>query len=80
MSASEGAHIAAMAVTTLKSLRTDDHFTAFWDLVIKAQQDLDVYDPELPRRRKVPKWYDDGAPGDFPDDCQAHYRQRPSTW
>ena len=75
MSASEGAHIAAMTVTTLKSLRTDGHSTAFWDLVIKAQQDLDVCDPELPRRRKVPKRYDDGAPGDFPKDCQAHYRQ-----
>ena len=70
-----GAHIAAMTLTTLKSLRTDDHFTAFWDLVIKAQQELNVSGPELPRRRKMPKRYDDGAPEKFPDDCQAHYRQ-----
>ena len=69
MSASEGGHIAAMTVTTLKSLRTDDQFTAFWDVVIKAQQDLDVCDPELPRRRKVPNRYDDSAPSDFPDHC-----------
>ena len=75
MSASEGAYIAAMTVKTLKLLRTDDQFTAFWDLVIKAQQEVEVCDPELPRRRKAPSRYDDGAPGDFPRDCQAHYRQ-----
>ncbi|KAI6658408.1 hypothetical protein LOD99_15210 [Oopsacas minuta] len=75
MSASEGANIAAMTVTTLRSLRTDDHFTAFWDHLINAQQDLDVCVPKLPRRRKVPKRYDDGAPVDFPDECQTHYRQ-----
>ncbi|KAI6658252.1 Zinc finger MYM-type protein 1-like [Oopsacas minuta] len=83
MSASEGANIAAMTVTTLGSLRTDDHFTAFWDHLINAQQDLDVCEPKLPRRRKVPKLYDDGAPVNFPDDCQTHYRQSyfsPSTW
>ena len=75
LSASEGDHIAAMKVKTLKSLRTDDHFTAFGGLVIKAQQDVDVCDPELPGRRKAPKRYNDGAPADFPNDCQAHYWQ-----
>ena len=34
MFASEGDHIVAMTLKTLKSLRTDDHFTAFWGLVI----------------------------------------------
>ena len=75
MSASEGHSITAMTVKNLKSICTDDHFTAFWGLVIKAQQELDVCDPELPRRRKAPKRYDDGGPPDFLDDCQAHYRQ-----
>ena len=64
-----------MTVKTLKSIHTDDHFTAFWGIVIKAQQELDVCDPELPRRRKTPKRHDDGGPPDFPDDCQAHYRR-----
>ncbi|KAI6654470.1 Zinc finger MYM-type protein 1-like [Oopsacas minuta] len=31
--------------------------------------------PKLSRRRKLPKRYDDGAPVDFPDDFQTHYRQ-----
>ena len=75
MTSSEGHHIAAMTVKTLESIRTDDHFTAFSGLVIKAQPKLDVCDPELPRRRKAPKQYDDGGPADLPDDCQVHYRR-----
>jgi len=75
MSASEGAHIAAMTVTTLQTLRFDDQFSAFWDLIIKAKQEFEVQDPELPRRRKMPRRYEDGTPGDFPTDCKAHYRQ-----
>ena len=52
MSASEGAHIAAITVTTLQALRSDDQFSTFWDLVLKAKQELGVQDPELPRKRK----------------------------
>ena len=37
-----------MTVTTPESLRTDGQFTTFGNLVIKAHQDLDVYDLGLP--------------------------------
>ena len=75
MSASEGAHIAAMTVTTLKSIRTDNHFLSFWQVVMKDKEQWEVQDPELPRKRRMPSRYEDGAPGDFPSDCEAHYRQ-----
>ena len=72
-----------MTVKTPKSLRTDDHFTVFLGLAIKAQQDVDVCDPELPRRRKAPKRYDDGAPADFPVIARHTFGGhilRPSAW
>ena len=71
MSVSEGAHIAAMTVTTLQTLRFDGLFSAFWELVIKAKWESEVQDPELPRRRKMPHRFG-GALGDFPTDCKAH--------
>ena len=76
MSAAEGAHVAALTVKTLQSIRSDEHYDAFWDLVIKAQQEVDVDDPELPRKRKVPRRLDEGsAPAHFFTDCKTHYRQ-----
>ena len=32
----------------------------FWQKIEKARQPLDVEAPRLPRKRKVPKRYDDG--------------------
>ena len=76
MSAAEGAHIAAMTVKTLQSIRSDERYDAFWDIVIKAQQEVNVDDPQLPRKRRVPRRLDEGSgPANFPSDCKTHYRQ-----
>ena len=70
MSAIEGANMASMTVKTLQVIRSDKHYDAFWE------QDLDVDEPKLPRKRKVPRKLDEGsAPADFPTDCKAYYRQ-----
>ena len=38
--------------------------------------DVDVEEPQLPRRRKNPRRYDDGmTSGDFHDTAKAYYRQ-----
>ena len=75
MSVSEGAHIAVMTVMTLQALCSDDQCSAFWGLDLKAKQELDVQDPELPRKRNMPRRFDDGAPGDFLTYCITHYHQ-----
>ena len=76
MSAAEGAHIAAMIVKTLQSICSDACYDAFWDLVLRAQQEVDVDDPKLPRKRKVSRRLDEGsAPADFSTDCKTHYYQ-----
>ena len=76
MSAAEGDHTAEMTVKTLMSLRKEEQFDALWSIAIKAQQEEDVDEPVLPRRRKVPRRLDDGnAPAEFSSDCKAHYRK-----
>ena len=60
MSASEGQYVASMTVTTLQSLRNDDSFALFWQKIEIIKKDLDIEDPKLPRRRKVPRRYEDG--------------------
>ena len=60
MSATEGAHIPAMTVKTLQSIRTDECYDAFWDLVLRGHQEVDVDDPKLPLKRKIPWRLDEG--------------------
>ena len=75
MSASEGATVASMTVTTLQSLRNEEQFSAFWDLVTKAQQELSVEEPELPRKKKLPRRFEDGEPTNYPQDSKTYYRR-----
>ena len=37
-------------------------------------KDLDIPDPELSRRRKIPRRHDDGCAPDFPSTVKDHYR------
>ena len=50
MSATEGAHNAAMTVKTVQLIRTDERYDAFWDLVLRGHQEVDVDDLKLPRK------------------------------
>ena len=68
ISASEGQRVAAMTVTTLQQLRNDASFDLFWEKVELERHLLDVEEPQLPRKRKVPKRLDPGrAEDEFPD-------------
>ncbi len=65
-----------MTVQTLKSLRNDSSFHLYWSKISKIAADLDVGEPQLPRRRRVPWRYDEGtSEGDYHSDPKAHYRQ-----
>ena len=74
-SAAEGQIVADMVVRTLLTLRSDDSFDLFWLKVIKKAESLDL-EPELPRRAKCPRRYDDGqAVSEFHNDPKAYFRQ-----
>ena len=76
LSAAEGQEVAGMVVHTLEAIRDDASFDIFWIKVGKCAESLDISDPELPRRRRAPRRFEDGlAEGDFHTDTKAYYRQ-----
>ena len=64
-----------MTFATLNSMRSDDHFYLFGDVVILKVEELSVSEPQLPGQKKLPRRYDDGSSsGDFPSTPKAHFK------
>ena len=61
LSASEGQEIAALTFQTLAFLRTAASFDVFWDHLVLLQKENGVYDPVLPRKRRMPNSYHVGS-------------------
>ncbi len=76
MLTAEGQEVAAMTVATLNSIRSDERFDQFWEVVVMKAEALGVDEPLLPRRRKLPHRFDDGlSGGDFAATPKAHFKQ-----
>lgn len=75
-SACEGQNLVSLTLLSLQSIRSDDCFHSFWELVKTYQASVEVSDPELPRQRKVPRRYEVGesAP-EFSSTVEDHYRR-----
>eukprot|EP00731_Ephydatia_muelleri_P006192 Em0003g440a len=56
--------------------RQDDAFNVFYDSVLKGAKELEIGEPVLPRYRKAPQRYDDGAPHVQFSDPRSFYRQK----
>ena len=77
LSAAEAQHIASLTITTLTTMRTDDAFEAFYQLVKSLSGTYDVEQPCLPRKRKVPRRYNEGiSNGDFNETVEDYYRRQ----
>ena len=77
LSSVEGQGIAMLTVRTLKSMRAAENFKLFWQKVEKMrfQQELGVDEPQLPRRRKGPRRFEeDSATSEFPLSVDDEYR------
>ena len=75
-SASEGQRVADMTKRTLHGIRDEQSFDLFWEKVSTMASDVDVNDLVLPRKRKVPKRFEQGnAPAEFHSTPKSHYRQ-----
>ena len=64
MSASKAQVIVKQTVTTLEKMRTADMFTLFFKYVDHVRENTHTDEPSLPRKRKMPKWFegqDDGS-------------------
>lgn len=72
LSAAEGQTVADITKRTLATLRAEDQFELFWEKVRKMTSELDVKEPQLPRRRKVLLRYESGkAPAEYHSNPKA---------
>lgn len=74
----EGHHVAMLVVETLKGLRCDTSFEAFWEKIERSRESLGLDEPSLPRKRKTPARFQigDGAchvPSSPKDDYRRIY-------
>ena len=75
-SASEGQIVADMTKWTLQGMRTDENFVLFWQKVNQMASTLEVSDPILPLKRKVPKRLEiSSAPPGYCSEPKDHYRR-----
>ena len=73
ISAAEGQQVGRMVVDTLQCLRTEESYDLFWTKVGKVAS---LEEPQLPRRCKTPKHFEDGlqlGSGYFHDSPKAYY-------
>ena len=76
LSGVEGHEIAMLTVKTLETLRTDVNFNLFWQKIEKMMNELNVDEPQLVRRRKAPRRFEQGkAPAEFAVTPKDEYRQ-----
>ena len=63
-----------LTVRTLESMCTAENFNLFWQKVEKMrfQQELDVDEPQLPRRKKAPRHFEvpENVEGNFKAMCK----------
>ena len=65
-----------MTQATFRSMRNDESFDLFWYYVEISRTLVDVSLPTLPRRRKVPRWFEVGeSEGEYPTEVNDHYRR-----
>ena len=74
VSAAEAQDTAAMVVRTLQTLRNEEAFDLFWELKVNnSAEAFKVEQPELPRKRRIPNWFDDGI-------GEHEYHSEPKTY
>ncbi|XP_045210891.2 uncharacterized protein LOC123562315 [Mercenaria mercenaria] len=77
LSASEGQAMAQLTLETLTKLRSDESFSEFYENVKEKAETLDVNEPSVPRKRKMPKRFQFGdAEHFFPQTESDMYRQK----
>ena len=60
MSACEGRHLVSVNLKALQKIQSEESYDLFWKYVDLRRSSLDVSDPSLPRKRKVPRGFEIG--------------------
>jgi hypothetical protein len=77
MSAVQGHELAHVVIETLSKDRNEASFNLFWERLLQRKNEIPlVGEPQLPRKRKVPKRQEIGEHGTryFPSNPKEHYR------
>ena len=75
ISAAQGQSVAKLTVNTLQKIRNDQSFELLWKKVENKASLLGISDPQLPRKRKVPRRFDHGtAAPEYPSSPFDHYK------
>ena len=80
MSAAQGNSVAQSVVKSLEKFRNEESFDLIWQLLDKQRERIEVSDPSLPRKQKIPKKLEDcfgygtSDTSHFPDTPKSHYR------
>ena len=62
LSAAEGQDVSKITIATLQSLRCESNFDLFWQKIdLALNEEVDVNEPELPRRRRIPQRFEVGS-------------------
>ena len=77
LSAAEEQSLTELALSTLGGMRKEESFSKFWASLNEMLDELNVNEPTLPRRGKMPKRFEPGnAPPEFPPSAKDLYRQQ----
>lgn len=75
VSAADSQVLARLTCTTLERIRNDESFSLLWRKISALQEKHQVYDAELPRRRKAPRRFEVGTgQGTHPASVQDYFR------
>lgn len=76
ISATTGQKLASLTLSTLESIRNDESFNSFYDVIlIKAKEHQSLSEPKLPRKRRAPTRYELGSgEPQYPSTPRDYYR------
>ena len=75
ISTAEGYSIAQLVIKTLSEDRNDDCFNLFWERLLARKNELGSNNPELPRKWKLPVWWDSDRQQTYHFHDNALYQQ-----
>ena len=76
ISAAQGQEVAKLTVQTLQKIRSEDAFDLFWKKVGIKANSIELSEPQLPRRRIVPRRYESGsAEPEYPVTPYDYYKR-----
>ena len=77
LSAAEAQHVAALTVTTIRKMRSDEDFDLFFQLLLSMQKSKGTNPPKLPRKRKAPRRFSEGTGEAYHSPTvKEHYRRQ----